>query len=43
MTLEFIPETFLSSCIGHAIMFAIYKIVYEASLFYFLNLQNPNS
>ena len=35
MTLELVPGTFLSSCIGHVIIFTIYEIVYEASLFYF--------
>ena len=42
-TLEFVPETFLSSCIGHAIMFTFYEIVYEAFPFYFPNLQNTSS
>ena len=35
MTLELVPGTFLSSCIGHVNIFTIYEIVYEASLFYF--------
>ena len=32
-TLELVPGTFLSSCIGHEIIFTIYEIVYETSLF----------
>ena len=40
---EFVPETFLSSCIGHAIIFTFYEIVYEAFPFYFPNLQNTSS